>query len=331
MSDGEMDERPKSKLIAGLVSAGVAVAGITGGVWYGLVNEASYEQEAIRQHTDHAERTAEQIKQSCFRLSSSEKAKCIRDAKAEYRLEAYDKRHDAADLVAQRTSALWTSIMGIAALIGTGLSIVGVVLVFITFRETRRATDTAKQALAVSKDVAAAELRPWITISLKLTKFEASDHSIDVDYEVAFKNIGKTAARNLSTRVTSRFIGNNAVDEIDAIYAKWKVDEEKESRFALMPDEQTWHTTKHATARKLIPWFGTKAPMRTHFVSIITAFYWSDIDQSWHRTDRSFTIGRKSPNFIDSRYLYDDMTNIEWVDDDLDMMAVKRFRGGQTT
>ena len=61
-----------------------------------------------------------------------------------YRLDGRDKQREYEDLVSQRKSALWAMIMGVAALAGMALSVVGVVLVWTTFNETRRANEIAK-------------------------------------------------------------------------------------------------------------------------------------------------------------------------------------------
>jgi hypothetical protein len=169
---------------------------MVGGVWYGLDSQASYQQEARRLSVDYAKLAGDKVQQACLGSTTVERGKCIKETAAEYRLDVRDKQREYGELVAQKTSALWTSIMGIAALIGMALSAIGVALVYTTFaearltnriamkeasratrraitggEETRRAMEIAdKNAAAAAASVdqmrenSLTELRPWLTL-----------------------------------------------------------------------------------------------------------------------------------------------------------------------
>lgn len=109
------------------------------GLGYGLSQQAAHEQEAKQRSADYAKYAADQIKQTCVWTGSPplEQARCIKGAVAEYRLKTRDNQREYEDLAAQRTSAPWTGIMGLAAVIGMALSAIGVALVYTTFNETR--------------------------------------------------------------------------------------------------------------------------------------------------------------------------------------------------
>jgi hypothetical protein len=138
-----------------VIALAIAVAAIGWGWNYGLRQERTYEQEARQAHAD-------QSKNSCYQVTKAEAQSpsvkkpdskpCGPDEKAQ---QENDNRRDHADLVAQRSSALWAKIMGIAALIGMGLSFVGVALVWTTFRE-------AKQANVIAAKAAHDQLRAYI-------------------------------------------------------------------------------------------------------------------------------------------------------------------------
>ena len=126
----------------------IAVVGVVtlfGSACYGLYIQALYDQEAQHRGANYAERAANQVEQSCIGMTPPQKAKCLKIAESEYRLKIRDNQREQDDLAAQQTSALWTSIMGIAALIGMALSAVGVAFVWTTFQETRVANDIARE------------------------------------------------------------------------------------------------------------------------------------------------------------------------------------------
>ncbi|UUL82233.1 hypothetical protein [Sphingomonas qomolangmaensis] len=212
-------------LIAGTVASG----GIASFVAYGLFQQSAYEQEAQRNATDYAKNAADKIRQSCFSISLIEEADCIRKALPEYNVETAKQRHDAADLVAQQRSALWTSIMGIAALIGMALSALGVALVWITFREQRRITNLAHQEAERSKKEAGesartsmraieiaernaaaaaaqvetmqaamtAQIRPFMKGALKLEAEFANDELHLLRITPTWQNVGKSVAKSV--------------------------------------------------------------------------------------------------------------------------------------
>jgi uncharacterized Tic20 family protein len=127
---------------AGLIALAFVVALILGAVFInsGLSRDAVYQRQADANAREYSAYTDQQIRQSCVRLVGDEKANCI----AKYRQERRNNERNEQDLVAQRQSANWAYIMGAAAVIGMVLSVIGVVLVWTTFDETRRANILSK-------------------------------------------------------------------------------------------------------------------------------------------------------------------------------------------
>lgn len=78
---------------------------------------------------------------------NSEAARIRSAFEAQYRQQeaADNHRRAEADLEAQQTMAKWTRLMGIAAVLGVGLSIVGVYLIWRTWHATRGAADTSRK------------------------------------------------------------------------------------------------------------------------------------------------------------------------------------------
>src|SRR5687768_9206983 len=133
MSDNG-DERVPAWLvwIIGLTGIGMAISG----VGFGLVEQRRYVEEANQAASEYARHTADKANESCSICTVREKHECLANAKHEYELKRSDKRREYDDLVAQQQSALWTGVMGVAAVAGMILSVAGIYLVYATFRET---------------------------------------------------------------------------------------------------------------------------------------------------------------------------------------------------
>lgn len=90
---------------------------------------------------DEYQKDAQSYKQRrCLGLGLPEAEECQRKTDQTAR----ENQRIELDLAAQRVTAWWTQIMGAAALVGMSLSVVGVWLVYTTFRETRRAAQIAQ-------------------------------------------------------------------------------------------------------------------------------------------------------------------------------------------
>lgn len=139
MSNGNRGDHTKTGLIAGIIVAVLVASAFIG---WGLWKTAEYEREAYDQTREYAAYTDQQIRQSCVSPAPIEKQECAAKARHEQR----GNERNEYDLVAQRKSALWAYIMGAAAVIGMGLSVIGVFLVWTTFAETRLANVIARNA-----------------------------------------------------------------------------------------------------------------------------------------------------------------------------------------
>lgn len=184
MSNGNRSVGHSTKLVGWLLVP-LGAASLILGVGYGLNEQAAYEQEARQKSSDYAEHAANKIRQICGTVAAREEAACIKDAVAEYRLKTRDNQREHDDLVAQRKSALWTSIMGIAALIGMGLSAIGVALVYTTFSESRKTNRLAMKAGARSTTRAIASAQETATA---LAHAEASAIAMAKLVEVSARN-----------------------------------------------------------------------------------------------------------------------------------------------
>lgn len=184
MSGSDRGKRFKTGLIAGIIAAIVIAAAFLG---WGWLKSAEYEREAHNQTREYAAYTDNKIRQSCFNLSVNDKKQCVADARHEQRANERNEH----DLVAQRQSALWAYVMGAAAVIGMGLSVIGVILVYTTFDETRKANE-------ISETAHSRQSRAYIAIaSMALNKIAAAGETPRVSAK--FVNTGQTPALHLRT------------------------------------------------------------------------------------------------------------------------------------
>jgi hypothetical protein len=166
--------------------------------------------------------------------------KAEKDCVEETRQTESENTHNAEDLSAQKLSAWWAQVMTVAALIGMGLSAVGVFLVYTTFDETRKANKIAMRAnaRATCQAVAsAAETAKALEIAernantaikqVEISEMTAKRHlrayvdtdigSIGIDdsgrllIDLQIRNFGKTPAKKVQSVIQS-YIGKHPLE-----------------------------------------------------------------------------------------------------------------------
>jgi hypothetical protein len=157
-----------------------------GFIAWGLSESAKYQGEANNHARQYAEHARDKVEQSCVGSAPLKKRECINEAREKQRAGERDEQ----DLVAQRQSALWAYIMGAAAVIGMGLSAVGVYLVWTTFAETRESNNIAKRT-------AADQLRPYVYITDEFMELDSGCAKI----KLHLRNFGQTPAKNVVVRL----------------------------------------------------------------------------------------------------------------------------------
>lgn len=155
-------------------------------VGYGLYATLSWhstalENEAAQRSEIHRENAEDRIKWVCG--SSITNPDCITEARQTQR----ENEREEQDLAAQKVTAWWTKIMGVAALIGMGLSAIGVWLVKTTFDETRKANDISQNAMI-------ADNRAWIRLEFSGDALWMYRDEITMDIIIHPKNIGHSVA-----------------------------------------------------------------------------------------------------------------------------------------
>lgn len=213
---------------------------VLGGKW--LYDDASRQQTV---YENLAEQKAQHYRDSAY---VSAKARCSRVARAQIRPcvdEEYDAarkgEHDEYDLQAQLVTSVWTRAMGIAAIIGMAVGILGVGLIFITFRENKRTADVAENALAESG-------RPHLLLGT-ITIGSLGDLSLDDEIPVVFNFVnhgtGPAWMREYRLGAWLRNAGEphnidaNALGKVEVYWTVhpngggWKITEDRPSKVTL--------------------------------------------------------------------------------------------------
>ena len=269
-------KHPKVRLALGLLLA-VLLCG--GWISYGLLESANYERESAAKADNYARYTSDKVAESCVSISPLERVKCLQeaeDAKSEY-------EYNQADLVAQRQSALWAYIMAAAAIIGMGLSVIGVWLVWTTFRETKRSADSA----GATYDAFVALERAIIKIHLD----GAGEQNGRLVIGVHVTNIGKSSC--LVKYFASHWQTTEKCDEISAYIGK--------SKHVLLPHNEI----------KFVDWSAPKSDEKAEFLRGLIG-YTSPLGE--HCSHFCFRVLRESTT-DHSRYIFIDSKGEDWPAD----------------
>jgi hypothetical protein len=155
----------------------------------GYSRQTQYEHEAKDYARENAWHADKDVAYRCVPLPPLGERNCTIEARREQR--EYQRREQ--DLYAQKTTALWTLLMGSAAILGVVLSVVGVWLVYVTYRTGVEASEK--------------ELRPYILFSgpVRTTLIEKVGKGVwQFSFDVI--NNGQTPAR-----IDGAFTGRESV------------------------------------------------------------------------------------------------------------------------
>jgi hypothetical protein len=154
-------------------------------------HSTSLENEAAQRTKIHGQNAENRIERVCY--SPLAKPDCVDEARQAQR----ENEREEQDLAAQKVTAWWTKVMGLAALIGMALSAVGVWLVKTTFDEAREANEIARKS-SVSQN------RGWLIVETIETELflKRSGPKIEIAGTIWFviKNTGRSACSEIWTR-----------------------------------------------------------------------------------------------------------------------------------
>jgi len=183
MSGSNWHDGLATKLIVGTV---VVIIG-AGTILWGVSEQAEYDWESNQRRSEYASDTYGPAYNACLVLPRERQPHCIAEAEDGYR----DNQRDEQDLIAQQTTAIWTFLMGCAAIVGMMLSAVGVYLVYTTFQATQHANQLTK-----------ATQRAWMGLE-KVVAFRlidrVSQEIVAVGFGANWRNVGNSPAINVAT------------------------------------------------------------------------------------------------------------------------------------
>lgn len=182
----------------GLIVTAITVSLFAGWLW-GSTEQAQFviEQDAAKAADTYADPRNIAVEGKCLALTPSRRTDCITNE----REASYEGQRKERDLEAQRVMAVWTRTIGIATIAGMAFGVFGLSLIFVTFRETRRAADAGLQANQIAQDAN----RPWLTLELKHGFMSScfDDDEILFFADATIKNIGKLPALSVSVDAIS--------------------------------------------------------------------------------------------------------------------------------
>lgn len=178
-------KRYSTQLVGTVILAALLAAAVPTFLW-GVSKQAEYERYADKRRQEYTANSYSPERQRCFRLAAGFQHDCVTKAKQEY--DAYNREQQ--DLVAQRVTALWTFIMGCAAIVGMALSAFGVFLVWTTFNATKEGNEIARNT---AKQQLRAYLHPHDPILERVANGRKPLAKVNV------KNYGQTPATHVSS------------------------------------------------------------------------------------------------------------------------------------
>lgn len=183
MSDGVGSGKSKTGLIGAIIGAVIVGLMVLG---YGLCQHSIHYQDAARDAAYYASDAQDQIRRECLPLPAAAERQCAREANNAAR----QNQREEYDLYAQQAVALWTAIMGGMAIVGIGLSSVGVYLIWQTWGETQKGASAAASTLNA---YIAAERGAITALAGQASIEGTADPAIKVGVKI--RNDGKAKAR----------------------------------------------------------------------------------------------------------------------------------------
>ena len=170
---GRAHTKPGFILLALTGAALILIAGIA--LYKGWASQAAFEVQTSQTAKSARNHANTQLARYCAPLPNEAESNCRREVEDSYR----DYYKESRDLEAQRVTAMWTALMGSAALVGMVFSIIGVGLVFATFQQT------LKQAAEIKESVASA--------GRSATAMEGVAVSMAINAEQVVRSVGISA------------------------------------------------------------------------------------------------------------------------------------------
>lgn len=297
MNDAIQDERGGALGNAfGIFAAFLLVAIIVGGLAYSQGREVERRDQTKTNSLDAAKQEALRV---CAVGAPAAVFECVVKKLETNRQEARAEQ----DLNAQQGMKFWAAVMACLTAITVLITAIGVWLVKQTLDATLEAvkdTSHATKAMIRQNELAEATQRAWIEIDLKVRRLEVWDETVNLDYELVFRNIGQTIARNIWVNADVVIDDYRFQKEAEDIRERWGLPKGP-SQIALMPNESKSHLGMSSWNVGEMPWPKSDNP-RVNLIVVAQAIYLTEGKQLSHErseTFRAFRIGVEGVNFLD--------------------------------
>jgi hypothetical protein len=178
------------------VALGIVFLSLAGwAVWDISASQTEVSMRREQNAAQHIEYAQDRIRQTCLDRDYAALLECV----TEEIIAANDHGRAESDLDAQQAMALWAKLMTLASVAGTGLTALGIYLVWGTLSETRKATLAAQS----SAEAAIADQRPWLKLSVGILGdvfFDEKDVRVIVAWKI--KNVGRSPATAVNVQVS---------------------------------------------------------------------------------------------------------------------------------
>ncbi len=198
MSDGDRGGINKIGLIAAIIVAGIFGACLLG---WGFYYQSYYQQTASDNAAQYAKNADDRIRQACIPMPAQAENECTIQARQTER----QGQRDEYDLYSQRIMALWTMVMGAAAVVGVGLSTIGVYLIWQTFRETQATGNLISAQNKTAKESVRTQNRAYV--------YATSARIWKGSIQLKLANGGPTPARSIIIETTKLVWGNLKIED----------------------------------------------------------------------------------------------------------------------
>jgi hypothetical protein len=194
--DVEKRNRISVWLLGGIATLFCVTAAIYAYSW-GISKQAEYEWTANENARKYANYTYGPERSACLREPIQNQPYCI--AQADDKKRDYQRNED--DLIAQKSTAVWTFLMGCAAIVGVALSALGIFLVWTTFRATREGNN-------IAREIGEAQVRAYLSVAS--ATYQLGKKSISA--RVSITNVGQSTASSvkISGRLSVYMVGGMA-------------------------------------------------------------------------------------------------------------------------
>ncbi|MDR7100928.1 hypothetical protein [Croceicoccus sp. BE223] len=181
----------------GTLTVGLIAFSITLFLWHSANGLDRQNQIAAEQRREqYADEAQKQVGRDCANLPAPELAKCSYPTIAAYR----ETQRNESDLEAQQVMAIWTRTMGQVAVIGMGIGIFSLWLIFTTFRETRRAAEIAERNFEAFAKIEAGSLTVEFS---KTPTFFIEDERLWMRFGLKCVNVGRSPVAVIAVEVES--------------------------------------------------------------------------------------------------------------------------------